>query len=148
MDQRSARIAPLGGESLPHGEITGAIIGAFYEVYNILRPGYLEAVYARAMELELTWRNIAHVREAHVDVYYTGHVVGVYRPDFLVAGRVVVELKATQAIGDADKRQLLNYLRGTELEVGLLLHFGPEAKFHRIIRSTSAKPQLRADRTD
>ena len=135
MNDESTQIAPLRGESLLHGEITGAIIGAFFEVYNELRFGFLEAVYAKALECEFLGRAIPHVREVAFDVHYKGQVVGVYRPDFLVAGVVVVEVKATHAVGPADKRQLLNYLRATGMQVGLLLHFGPEAKFSRVIES-------------
>jgi GxxExxY protein len=111
MNDESSRIAPLGGEKLVHGEVTGAVIGAFFEVYNELRFGFLEAVYATALERELLRRSIPHVREVTFDVHYKGEVVGIYRPDFLVAGRIVVEVKASQAVGPTDKRQLLNYVR-------------------------------------
>ncbi|CAN5543180.1 GxxExxY protein [soil metagenome] len=119
--------------ALIHGGITDAILGGFYAVYNELRYGYLEAVYARALEVELNRRKVPHVREMALDVRYKGIVVGVYRADFLVAGRVVVEVKATRQIGDADRKQLLNYLRSTNQEVGLILHFGPKAEFHRMV---------------
>jgi GxxExxY protein len=91
-----------------HGELTREIIGAFFEVYNILRPGYLESAYAGAMALELTDRGIAFEREARLDVFYKGRVAGVYRADFFVDRRVVVELKATRAVGDAEKRQMIH----------------------------------------
>ena len=119
--------------ALIHGEVTDAIVGAFYSVYNELRYGYFETVYKPALEIEFTRRKVRYVREMALDVMYKGIVVGVYRADFLVAGRVVVEVKATRQTGDADRRQLLNYLRSTNQEVGLLLHFGPKAVFHRMV---------------
>src|SRR2546423_5940198 len=123
------------GRALLHGELTEQVIGAFFDVYRILRPGYLESTYAGAMALELSDRGIAFEREAALRVLYKGRVAGIYRPDFFVDGRLIVELKATRAVGDADKRQIVHYLRATKTQVGLLLHFGPEANFFRIINS-------------
>lgn len=135
------RNTPASGRALLYGELTEQVIGAFFEVHRILRPGYLESTYAGAMALELSDRGIAFQREAILQVMYKGRVAGVYRPDFLVDGCLVVELKATRAVGDADKRQIVHYLRATNTRVGLLLHFGPEANFFRIINS-----KRRADR--
>ena len=87
------------------------------------------------MVLELTDRGIAFEREARLDVFYKGRVAGTYRPDLFVDGRVVVELKATRAVGEPDKRQLIHYLCATKTRLGLLLHFGPEANFFRVINS-------------
>ncbi|MFL5605061.1 MAG: GxxExxY protein [Gemmatimonadaceae bacterium] len=129
-----------------HGELTREVIGAFFEVYNALRPGYLESTYAGALALELTDRGVAFEREPRLDVFYKGRVAGVYRPDFFVDRRVVVELKATRAVGDADKRQLVHYLRATNTRLGLLLHFGAEANLFRIINSEYERAaKLRVD---
>jgi GxxExxY protein len=125
----------MSGRALLHGELTEQLFGAFFEVYRNLRPGYLEPTYAGAIALELSDRGIAFEREAVLKVMYKGRVAGVYRPDFLVDGCLIVELKATRAVGDADKRQIVHYLRATNTKVGLLLHFGPEANFYRIINS-------------
>ena len=119
--------------SLLHSAVTDSILGAFYAVYNELRYGYLEAVYCSALEVEFKGRGVPYVREVALEVMYKENGVGIYRADFVVGGRVVVEVKATRQIGDADKRQLLNYLRSTRMEVGLLLHFGPKAEFHRMV---------------
>lgn len=119
--------------SLLHSEVTDSILGAFYAVYNELRYGYLEAVYCNALEVEFKRRGVPYVREMSLEVYYKGNVVGLYRADFLAARHVVVEVKATRQIGDADRRQILNYLRTTRTEVGLILHFGPKAEFHRMV---------------
>ena len=108
------------------------VVGAFYEVYNVLGYGFLEAVYARALERELRARGLRVEREVLVEARYKGEVVGVFRADMLVDGRVVVELKATPALVPGDRAQLLNYLRGSGLREGLLLHFGPEPRFRRV----------------
>ena len=130
------RNTPESGRALLHGEVTEQVIGAFFEVHRILRPGFLESTYAGAMALELSDRAIAFEREATLHVFYKNRIAGVYRPDFFVGGCLVVELKATRAVGDADKRQIVHYLRATNTQVGLLLHFGPEANFFRIINSS------------
>jgi GxxExxY protein len=113
-------------------ELTGQIIGAFYCCYNELGFGFLESVYRRALTIELRLRGFHVVEEAIVEAMFRGVCVGTYRLDLLIEQRVVVEVKATALLGPADKRQLLNYLRASDLEVGLLLHFGPEPKVHRL----------------
>lgn len=148
MEGGTTRSTPTTGRPLLHGELTREIIGAFFEVYRILRPGYLESTYAGAMALELTERGIAFEREARLEVFYKGRVAGVYRPDIFVDRRVVVELKATRAVGDADKRQLIHYLRATNTRLGLLLHFGPEANFFRIINSRGRDDRSATVRVD
>lgn len=114
---------------------TGGVIGAFYSVYNALRYGFLESVYSSALEVEFRERGIMYVREMPLVVEYKGRPIGSYRADFLVGGRLVVEVKATIKIIDADKRQLLHYLRATNQQIGLLLHFGQKAEFHRMVYS-------------
>ncbi len=118
---------------LAHGETSGQIIGAFYAVYDELGHGFLESVYRKALVYELERRGLAVATEAPVDVWYKGTKVGHYRADAIIDEVVVVEVKAGKASDDADRRQLLNYLRATSLEVGLLLHFGPKPAFHRMI---------------
>jgi GxxExxY protein len=114
-------------------QLTGQVIGAFFAVYNDLRFGLLESAYAGALEVEFEERAVPFVRELPINVYYHGRVVGTYRADFVIAGRVIVEVKAARALGDPDRRQLLHYLRATGIEVGLLLNFGHEATFHRMV---------------
>ena len=120
-------------ESLPEWELCGRIIGAFYETYNVLGFGFLELVYRNALRHELEDRGMHVENEKCVDVYYKGRRAGLYRLDLLVEGRVAVELKATAALGPADKRQLINYLRAGTLDVGLLLHYGPKAVHVRVV---------------
>lgn len=114
-------------------ELTGQIIGAFYECYNILRFGYLESAYRRALAVELRMRGHACAEEGLVEVMYKGVSVGAYRYDLLVDERVIVEVKSGETLAPTAKAQLLNYLRATEVEVGLLMHFGPKARFFRCV---------------
>ena len=128
-------VRQLSPGRLMRGEMTGQIIGAFYDVFNELRYGFLESVYAGALEVEFRERRIPYVRELPLEVVYKGRVVGTYRADFLVGGSVIVEIKATRQLADADRRQLLHYLRATGQEVGLLLNFGQKAEFYRMVYS-------------
>ena len=116
-----------------NGEITRSIIGAFYEVYNTLGFGFHENLYIIALERELIARGHQVAREVSVIVYYKGEELGRQRLDMLVDGKVVVETKSTYELPKAARRQLLNYLHAARIEVGLLLHFGPEANFYRIV---------------
>jgi GxxExxY protein len=122
-----------GPDLLLERELTGEIIGAFYECYNLLGFGFLESVYRRALAVELRTRGHRCVEEGQTEVTYKGVIVGAYRYDLLVDDRVIVEAKAGELLGPTDKQQLLNYLRATNIEVGLLLHFGPEPRFLRCI---------------
>jgi GxxExxY protein len=120
---------------LLHGDITGEIISAFYAVYNELGFGFLESVYVRALAIELFQRRMNVAREVPVTVYYKGVTVGTYRADLVVSDTVVVEVKAGEQTTDQDRPQLINYLRASGKEVGLLLHFGPKAVLKRVIHT-------------
>jgi len=101
------------------------VTGAAMEVYNTLGPGFLEAVYQEALQYELTERGIPFVSQQELVVYYKGQrLEKTYTADMVVEDRIVVELKAKKAFVESDEVQLLNYLRATGLEVGLLLNFG------------------------
>jgi GxxExxY protein len=119
--------------SLVERELTKDIIGAFYDVYNRLDYGFLEAIYAESLCRELRQRGHTVARQVPIQVRYKGEIVGTQRLDMVVDGRVVIELKSTQDLSKASFRQLLAYLRGWRLQVGLLLHFGPSPAFHRIV---------------
>ncbi len=112
--------------------LTASVIGAFYEVYNTLGFGFLERVYQKALERELRARGHDVNREYRAAVYYKGEVLEEQRVDMLVDQRLVVETKAASDLPKIARRQLYNYLRATRLELGLLLHFGPEPTFFRI----------------
>lgn len=115
--------------------LTESVIGAFYDVYNTLGPGFLEHVYAAALERELIARGHRVAREYGVIVYYKGQELAWQRLDMVVDGKLVVEIKSTQRLPEAAPRQLYSYLKSTRFEVGLLLHFGPQARFFRIVSS-------------
>ena len=118
-------------------DVTRDVIGAFYDVYNTLGFGFLEHVYALALERELLSRGRRVVRESSIAIYYKGALLTNHRTDMIVDDAVVVELKSTYALPPIAWRQTLNYLKASSLEVALLLHFGPKAKFHRLIRAST-----------
>ena len=115
--------------------LTESVIGGFYEVYNTLGYGFLELVYMAALERELRARGHAVGREVWVPVLYKGDEISRQRIDMIVDERVVIEAKATQELHKSAPRQVYNYLRATRLQVGLLLHFGPEPRFYRLVHS-------------
>ena len=116
--------------------LTHSVIGAFFEVYNTLGFGFLEQLYARALEKELVSRGHQVKREFAVLVQYKGEILGHQRLDMVVNDRLVVEIKATENLHRDSQRQLFNYLRATDIEVGLLLHFSPSgARFFRQVCS-------------
>jgi GxxExxY protein len=114
---------------------THAVIGAAMEVHRQLGAGFLEAVYQEALTLELAQRDIPFRREVEVPVYYKGQRLAcAYRADFLCYGQVIVELKALQVLGKNEEAQIINYLKATDLERGLLLNFGaPSLEFKRFV---------------
>jgi GxxExxY protein len=114
-----------------HKEITDLIIKAFYAVYGTLGYGFLEKVYVTALVIELRKLGLQVASEVAIKVYYLGHEVGDYSADLLVAGVVLVEVKAAQALAVEHHAQLLNYLKATPYEVGLLLNFGPKPDVKR-----------------
>jgi GxxExxY protein len=125
--------------SLIEEALSRSILGAFFEVYNQLGYGFLEHVYVMALERELRARGHEVGREVSVRVWYKGEELTRQRLDMVVNGKIVVEIKATNRLPSHSRRQVYNYLKATNLEVGLLLHFGPEANFERFVRSNSRK---------
>jgi len=123
---------PRPGEHLLLSSETREVIGAAMEVHRRLGPGYLESVYESALAHELGLRGIQFVEQGRLEVRYKGMVVGDFKYDFLVEKSVIVELKAVRALSDADDAQLQNYLRGTGIQVGLLINFGaPSLEWRR-----------------
>jgi GxxExxY protein len=113
--------------------LTQSVIGAFFDVYNTLGFGFLEHIYVMALERELLARKHRVAREVAVRVFYKDDLLGQQRLDMIVDNKLVVETKSTYDLHKHANRQLYNYLRATNLEVGLLLHFGPTPQFHRVI---------------
>ena len=123
----------MARNELVHERLTDSVLGAFYRVYNGLHFGFLESLYVRALELELIERGHQVGREVSVPVFYRGHELGRQRLDMVVDGVLVVEAKSTDELPRHAERQLYNYLRATNLEIGLLLHFGLKPSFRRVL---------------
>lgn len=119
--------------------LSSEVIACFFTTYNALGFGFSESIYANALSVELRSRNMDVLREVPIEVVYRGVPVGVYRLDITVNGRILIEIKATKALCDADERQLLSYLKATNIEIGYLLHFGPTPEFQRRIYTNDRK---------
>ena len=122
-------------------ELAFAIVGAAMEVHRQLGPGFLEVVYRKALVYELTLRQIPFEEEKILPVYYKGQLVGEYKADIVVDGKIILELKAVSAIIKAHEAQALHYLTATGLQLALILNFGTGSlQQKRIARSLLAKP--------
>lgn len=130
--------------TLAHQQLTDTILAAFYSVYNALGYGFLEKMYENALLHELRKRGLTVEVQKRLLVYYDGVVVGEYFADLLVEDKVILELKAAEAIEESHTAQLVNYLKATRCEVGFVLNFGPEPKFERRYFSNQRKPLLRS----
>ena len=116
-----------------YGDITDQIIKSFYRVYNSLGYGFLEKVYENAMKIELEKIGYYIETQKPLEVFYEKKLVGAYIADIIVERKVIIENKAANALLDTNEDQLLNYLKATEIEVGLLLNFGKKPEFKRKI---------------
>jgi GxxExxY protein len=126
---------------LKHSDITSKILHAFFKrVYQDLGYGFLEKVYENAMALELQQMGLDVRQQARINVHYAGRVVGEYFADLLVEDAVIFEIKAARQTLKEHEAQLLNYLRATPYEVGLLLNFGPRPDFRRKVFDNQRKP--------
>ena len=125
--------------ALMHENLTGQIIKAFYKVYNELGYGFLERVYEKALALGLESMGLRVGRQRPIKVYYLGRPVGDYYADLIVGGLIIIELKCAEELCKANEAQLLNYLKATDSEAGLLLNFGPKPSFRRKIFTNDKK---------
>jgi len=116
-------------------DLTSKIIAGFYKVYNTLGFGFLEKVYENALKVELEKMNFSVERQKPINVYYNGIVVGEYYADLIVDGKIILELKAAEYLIEEHELQLINYLKATTIEVGLLLNFGKKPEIRRKIFS-------------
>jgi GxxExxY protein len=148
-------------DKLLHKHVTDKILRAFYNVYNTLGLGFLEKVYENALAIEMRSMGLRVAQQQQLKVYYHGQEVGDYRADLVVEGLVIIELKVADAelkVADAIHEifmaQLMNYLKATEIEVGMILNFGPEPKFKRLVwtndrkRLGNVKPLIEPDVVD
>lgn len=133
----------MADEDLFEGALSRSVIGAFFEVYNEMGHGFTEILHAKGMQAELQWRGHSVAREVCVPVYLKGWVLGDQRIDMVVDDKLIVEIKSSQRLPKSTGRQLYNYLRCTDIEVGLILHFGLKADFFRQIVTNDKKQRLR-----
>ena len=118
-------------QDVKYKELTEKTINIFYRVYNKLGYGFLEKIYENAMMIEFEREGIPAVSKSAIKVLYDGDVIGEYFADILVDGKVIVEIKAANGLVIENEAQLLNYLKATDIEVGLLLNFGPKPAVKR-----------------
>lgn len=126
-------------DNFKHSGITGLILKAFFNVYNTIGYGFYEKVYENALTIELKKLKLKCENQKPITVYYEGEVVGSYFADIVVEDLIVIELKAVEDIIIEHEIQLVNYLRATEMEVGLLLNFGTEPQYKRKVLSNEFK---------
>jgi GxxExxY protein len=124
---------------LQYAGLTEQILRVFFEVYNELGQGFLESVYEAAMMLALREAGRRVERQVQIPVWFRGQQIGDFRADVVVEDVVILELKAMRALEPAHEAQLLNYLRATPVEVGLLLNFGPRPTFKRLVFANDRK---------
>ncbi|OPX40655.1 MAG: GxxExxY protein [Desulfobacteraceae bacterium 4484_190.3] len=118
-------------QDFKYKELTEKIIKIFYRVYNKLGYGFLEKIYENAMMIEFKRVGIPAVSQSGIRVFYEGEVIGEYYADILVDNKVIVEIKAAKRLVEENEAQLLNYLKATDIEVGLLLNFGTKPEIKR-----------------
>lgn len=123
----------------PHQELTKSIIGIYYDVYNELGYGFLEKVYHNAMIIELKKRGFEIDNQKKLNVLYKNEIVGEYIPDIIVNNKVILEFKTVEYLLEIHENQLLNYLKATDCEVGIILNFGKDPQFLRKIFTNDLK---------
>ena len=123
----------MDARDYPHVELSAVVIGAFNETYNALGFGFLESVYENAFAIELERCGLCIERQRPIVVRYRGAICGEFRADIVVENRLLVEIKAATNLLPAHEAQLINYLKGTGLQLGLLLNFGPRPQVRRRI---------------
>lgn len=122
-----------------HSDLTGMIIKAFYTVYNRLGYGFLEKVYENALLIELRKMKLTCSAQCPVKVFYDEIQVGYYMADIIVNNDIIIEIKAAENLADQHEAQLTNYLRATDIEVGVLFNFGKKPQFKRKVFSAEYK---------
>ena len=135
---------PSEKADLLHGNLTERIIGEFYDVFNSLGHGFLESIYEEAMTITLRDRGLRVDRQVPVTVHFRGRAIGLYKADLIVESSVILELKASRGIDLQHEAQLINLLRATNLEVGLLMNFGARPSFRRLVFENGRKSNNKA----
>jgi GxxExxY protein len=132
----------INADNYRHSDITEAIIKAYYNVYNTLGYGFLEKVYENAMFIELKEMGLYVEKQKGITVNYLDNKVGEYFADLIVNELVIIELKAAEALCEEHEFQLINYLKATDIEVGLLLNFGKKPEFRRRVFSNKRSEEI------
>lgn len=122
--------------------MTHKVIGAFFEIHKVLGFGFSEKVYENTLVIALNAKGLIVDQQYPIKVYFSGKIVGDYNADLLTSKSVLVELKSVKSLNDKHEAQLLNYLKATKIEVGLLLNFGPKAEFRRKVFDNDRKGSL------
>ena len=135
-------MSDIDGAELLYGGLTRRIIGTFFMVYNELGTGFLETVYRAALARALHDEGLQVEQEWPIDVFFRNAIVGRFHADLIVETRVILELKAVRTLLPEHHGQLINYLRATTMEVGLLLNFGRSPEFKRLIYSNKTKQAI------
>ena len=129
----------MNTDRFKYKDITDIILKSFYEVYNELGDGFLESIYENALYIVLIGYGLSVEKQKDVSVFFRGNIIGDFKTDLIVNEKVIVELKAVRAIDPAHEAQLINYLKATNIEVGLLLNFGRKPEFKRFVFSNERK---------
>ncbi|HEY0504541.1 MAG TPA: GxxExxY protein [Lysobacter sp.] len=129
---------------LVSGDLTERVIGVFYGVYNELGWGFLESVYENSMAIALRADGLSARQQASMPVSFRGRLVGEFKADLLVEDRLVIELKSVSQLAAIHEVQLVNYLKASGIEVGLLLNFGPRPQLKRRVFSAASNPRSSA----
>ena len=129
----------MNADRFKYKEITDIILRSFYETYNELGDGFLESVYENALYIVLTGYGLCVERQKDIPVFFRGKVIGDFKADLVVNEKIIVELKAVRNLASAHEAQLINYLKATNIEVGLLLNFGRKPEFKRFVYDNKRK---------
>ena len=129
----------MNTDRFKYKDITDGILRSFYEVYNELGEGFLESVYENALYIVLTGYGLRIERQKDISVFFRGSIIGDFKTDLIVNEKVIVELKAIRTLDTVHEAQLINYLKATNIEVGLLLNFGKKPEFKRFVYDNKRK---------
>ena len=129
----------MNADRFRYKETTDIILRSFYETYNELGDGFLESVYENALYIVLTGYGLSVEKQKNISVFFRGKVIGDFKADLIVAEKIIVELKAVRTLSSAHEAQLINYLKATNIEVGLLLNFGRKPEFKRFVFDNKRK---------
>jgi len=129
----------MNADRFKYKETTDIILRSFYETYNELGDGFLESVYENALYIVLTGYGLRVEKQKNISVFFRGKEIGDFKADLIVNEKIIIELKAVRTLASAHEAQLINYLKATNIEVGLLLNFGREPEFKRFVFDNKRK---------